>query len=166
MYLSPSPSPSPCLRATNNKQVKIWFQNRRSKYKKMLKSTPGGPNGQTNGGLQHPPSATTPQSPPETPDSHSPPSVGPPPSLGGGGLSTPGPIGGGGNQGLGGPLGGSSGGGSLSSAVSPPVMSPPITSWDMGHSKVAAAAMANTYMPQYSWYHHGHDPNINQQLLT
>lgn len=122
----------------------------------MLKSTPGGPNGQTNGGLQHPPSATTPQTPPETPDSHSPPSVGPPPSLGG--LSTPGP--GSGNNGLGGPNG------SLSSAVSPPVMSPPITSWDMGHSKAAAAAMANSYIPQYSWYHHGHDPNINQQLLT
>lgn len=142
-------------------QVKIWFQNRRSKYKKMLKSTapsgvgsgPNGPstNGGSNSGMGHPPNATTPQTPPETPETHSPPSVGPPPSLLSGTTS-------GGN---GGSLGQPN---SHSNAVSPPAMSPPITSWDMGPAK--AAAMTNSYIPQYSWYHHGHDPSINQQLLT
>ena len=135
-------------------QVKIWFQNRRSKYKKMLKSTgpTGGSTGPpTNSGngqnLGHPPNASTPQTPPETPETHSPPSVGPPPSLLAGGTQGSSLV----------PPN------SMSSAVSPPAMSPPITSWDMGPAKAAAM---NSYIPQYSWYHHGHDPSINQQLLT
>jgi hypothetical protein len=53
---------------------------------------------------------------------------------------------------------------SIATAVSPPAMSPPITAWDMGSAK--AAAMSNSYIPQYSWYHHSHDPSMNQQLLT
>jgi len=145
-------------------QVKIWFQNRRSKYKKMLKanqqpgtqpSLPGsqtsgnntqGPNsGQAGNSLGPPTSASTPQTPPETPETNSPPSVGPPPLL---------------------PVGGSvpSNNSSIANAVSPPAMSPPITSWDMNGS--AKAAMNNSYIPQYSWYHHGHDPSLNQQLLS
>jgi len=147
-------------------QVKIWFQNRRSKYKKMLKAQqsggsgpPGGQSGNSQGGpgnssgtsgnsLGPPTAASTPQTPPETPETHSPPSVGPPPLLpvGPGGTSVPGSN------------------SSIATAVSPPAMSPPITAWDMGSAK--AAAMSNSYMPQYSWYHHQHDPSMNQQLLT
>ncbi|CAG2106247.1 unnamed protein product, partial [Medioppia subpectinata] len=147
-------------------QVKIWFQNRRSKYKKMLKAAqtggsgpPGGQSGNSQGGpgnssatsgnsLGPPTAASTPQTPPETPETNSPPSVGPPPLL---------PVGPGGAQ-----PGSNS---SIATAVSPPAMSPPITAWDMGSAK-AAAAMSNSYMPQYSWYHHQHDPSMNQQLLT
>ncbi|XP_054161764.1 homeobox protein Dlx1a-like [Oppia nitens] len=150
-------------------QVKIWFQNRRSKYKKMLKAQqtgstqppPGGQTGNSQSGqtgpgnsssatsLGPPTAASTPQTPPETPETHSPPSVGPPPALlsvGPGGTSVPGSN------------------SSIATAVSPPAMSPPITAWDMGSAK--AAAMSNNYMPQYSWYHHQHDPSMNQQLLT
>lgn len=156
-------------------QVKIWFQNRRSKYKKMLKSTQPGvggvvpPSTTTNGSagsgssLGHPPTATTPQTPPETPETNSPPSVGPPQSMlsstpGGGQQQSQQPGNGPGS------LGSTNLSSSLSSTVSPPsAMSPPITSWDMNPAKTA---MANSYIPQYSWYHHGHDPSINQQLLT
>ena len=139
-----------------SKQVKIWFQNRRSKYKKMLKANQvpgqGGGNAQAGGQSgppQTPTGASTPQSPPETPENPSPPSVGPPPPLMPVGPSTP-----------------------ASSASmptqSPPAMSPPITSWDMGMGNAKAnVAMSNSYIPQYSWYHHGHhDPSMNSQLLT
>jgi homeobox protein DLX2 len=146
-------------------QVKIWFQNRRSKYKKMLKAQqsgsgpppPGGQSGNNQSGnssnttgtsLGPPTAASTPQTPPETPETHSPPSVGPPPLL---------PVGPGGT-----PVPGSNS--SIATAVSPPAMSPPITAWDMGSAK--AQAMSNSYIPQYSWYHHQHDPAMNQQLLT
>jgi homeobox protein DLX2 len=150
-------------------QVKIWFQNRRSKYKKMLKAQQSGsaqpppPGGQQSGNSQGgqggnssgntgtslgpPTAASTPQTPPETPETHSPPSVGPPPPL----L----PVG---------PGGAPASNSSIATAVSPPAMSPPITAWDMGSAK--AAAMSNSYIPQYSWYHHSHDPSMNQQLLT
>ncbi|RWS15085.1 distal-less-like protein [Dinothrombium tinctorium] len=146
------------------RKVKIWFQNRRSKYKKMLKAQQQQPPpqaGQANNaqsGAQgasgpggntplHPPaSATTPQTPPETPENHTPPSVGPPPLLPVGSIATT-----------------PASSGSMST-ISPPAMSPPITSWDMGPAK--AAAMSNSYIPQYSWYHHGHDPSMNSQLLT
>ncbi|RWS31183.1 distal-less-like protein [Leptotrombidium deliense] len=143
-------------------QVKIWFQNRRSKYKKMLKAQQQQPAGSQANNAQsggqggsgpagstplHPPaSATTPQTPPETPENHTPPSVGPPPLLPVGSMpSTPASS-------------------ASMSTISPPAMSPPISSWDMGPAK--AAAMSNSYIPQYSWYHHGHDPSINSQLLT
>lgn len=135
----------------------------------MLKSSqpggvpPGGPstNGSnnTNNGTnlgQPPPNATTPQTPPETPETNSPPSVGPPTSM------LPTTVVGGGT----GPVSQSLGSTNVSlsnNTVSPSAMSPPITSWDMNPAK---AAMANSYMPQYPWYHHGHDPSINQQLLT
>ncbi|OTF76060.1 girdin-like protein [Euroglyphus maynei] len=110
-------------------------------------------NGSANSNLGHPPTATTPQTPPETPETNSPSSVGPPQSM----LSTPG---GNGQSQQPGSLGSTNLSSSLSSTVSPPsAMSPPITSWDMNPAKTA---MANSYIPQYSWYHHGHD----QQLLT
>jgi len=153
-------------------QVKIWFQNRRSKYKKMLKAQQPGSNnaqsgqsGQSGAGgstpIQTPTSASTPQTPPETPESQTPPNVPPvvPPSnvpssipnlMSGTSISSSGiptmtlPT--------------------MTSTVSPQTMSPPISSWDMGSAK--AAAMSNSYIPQYSWYHHGHDPNFNPQLLT
>lgn len=153
-------------------QVKIWFQNRRSKYKKMLKAQQPGSNnaqsgqsGQSGAGgstpIQTPTSASTPQTPPETPESQTPPNVPPPvvppnvsssipnlmsgtsiPSSGIPTMTLP----------------------TMTSTVSPQTMSPPISSWDMGSAK--AAAMSNSYIPQYSWYHHGHDPNFNPQLLT
>ena len=119
---------------------------------------PGGQSGNTQSGnsstntgtsLGPPTAASTPQTPPETPETHSPPSVGPPPpllSVGPGGTPVPGSN------------------SSIGNAVSPPAMSPPITAWDMGSAK--AQAMSNSYIPQYSWYHHQHDPAMNQQLLT
>ncbi|UYV84848.1 DLX1 [Cordylochernes scorpioides] len=119
-------------------QVKIWFQNRRSKYKKMLKAQQQQPPSQQgpNAGTPNPPplqAPSTPQTPPESHESHSPPGsllVPPPPTSSGGPLA------------------------------SPPTISPPIsTAWD---AKVAAM---NTYMPQYSWYHQN-DPSMSQQILT
>nr|CCD31554.1 distal-less [Pholcus phalangioides] len=135
-------------------QVKIWFQNRRSKYKKMIKAQQQQQNSQQpppqqqqpNAGgtpaLQQPPNpASTPQTPPETShDVHTPPSVpmlGPPFSA----------------QGL------------PNAAVSPPAMSPPISSWDTASSKPAVMNFTNSYMPQYSW-HPQTDPTMNQQILT
>ena len=93
-----------------------------------------------NTSLQQPVSAATPQTPPEMQENHTPPSVGPPPllSLGPGSLST--------------------------SRASPSPGSPPISSWNMGPAK--AEPMNNSYIPQYAWYHHGHDPSMNSQLLT
>jgi len=138
-------------------QVKIWFQNRRSKYKKMLKANqgPGGAQSGQNG----PPTPQTPQTPPETPENED-------------GSPQAGPQSVGQQQGQQGQQQNGHGLGNLmnnvgpstpaSSAsmptVSPPAMSPPMTSWDMGSAK--AAAMSNSYIPQYSWYHHAHDPSI------
>ncbi|XP_054722225.1 homeobox protein DLX-6-like isoform X2 [Uloborus diversus] len=121
-------------------QVKIWFQNRRSKYKKMLKAQNAVQQQQnsqqptTPGAVQPPP---TPQTPPEA---HDPPSVGLLPPAG-------------------------SAQGMPSQAVSPPAMSPPISSWDMASSKAATMNVTNSYTPQYSWYHQS-DPSMNQQILT
>ncbi|KAG8201491.1 hypothetical protein JTE90_024358 [Oedothorax gibbosus] len=123
-------------------QVKIWFQNRRSKYKKMLKASNQQQSAQTPGstpGLAPPNPASTPHTPPESHDAHSPPSV---PLL---------------------PPQAAAQGGMPQAAVSPPAMSPPISSWDMASSK--AMNVTNTYMPQYSWYHQT-DPSMNQQILT
>ncbi|XP_015921314.1 homeobox protein DLX-6-like isoform X2 [Parasteatoda tepidariorum] len=130
-------------------QVKIWFQNRRSKYKKMLKAQQNQqnsqqPNQQTPGStpnMQQPPNpASTPHTPPESHDAHSPPSVG---------ILPPNPS----AQGM------------PNATVSPPAMSPPISSWDMASSKAATMNVTNTYMPQYSWYHNT-DPSMSQQILT
>lgn len=158
-------------------QVKIWFQNRRSKFKKMLKANnqggPGGGNGSgsnaggpgsssgpggSSPGLHTPTSASTAQTPPETPESQTPPNVG-----------AVLPPGSGQSSGSMNPLPASS---SSMSTVSPPAMSPPAISnshpsvWDMGSAKAAAAMSSSPYLQQYTWYHHGHDPNMNPQLLT
>ncbi|XP_076336685.1 homeobox protein DLL-1-like [Tachypleus tridentatus] len=130
-------------------QVKIWFQNRRSKYKKMLKAQQqatgqGHQQQQTSHNqAQHPLNpATTPQTPSEPPETHSPGSAGQP------GLLPP-----------------NSNSPSVSSlaAVSPPAMSPPISSWDMNPGK-PPMSLPNGYMPQY-WYHQP-EPSMNHQILT
>lgn len=174
-------------------QVKIWFQNRRSKYKKMAKacasgsggnnSNQGGQSGSSGpGGAstplkfedQTPTSTSTPQTPPETPEG-----VDSPPSHHGnnGGNNNNNPLvspssmmsesNGGNNGGQGMPLSGSH-----SSAVSPPSsMSPQGLSWDhphmMPHPSKVPNHMTNSYIPQYAWHHHAYDPNMNpHQLLT
>lgn len=138
------------------------------------------------------PTSTSPQTPPDSPDgdSQTPTHVGGNPSL----VSpsslmseSNGPIGGGGGsnhnnnnpnnnphhnnnqqqQQHNNPLHSSS----SSTGVSPPsVMSPQGLSWEhhMAPSKVPNMGnLGNSYIPQYSWYHHGHDPNMNpHQLLT
>nr|UPO70978.1 distal-less [Phrynus marginemaculatus] len=136
-------------------QVKIWFQNRRSKYKKMLKAQqqqqpPQQPQQQqptqtpaTNPSLQPPNPASTPHTPPDSHETHTPPTAPQPGLL---------------------PPASSAPVSSMPAAVSPPAMSPPISSWDMTPAK-AAMNVTNSYMPQYSWYHQA-DPTMSQQILT
>ncbi|XP_074593223.1 homeotic protein distal-less-like [Brevipalpus obovatus] len=146
-------------------QVKIWFQNKRSKYKKLQKSGQGVPglvqgpgnNGQLigqsgpgqggNTSLQQPSSAKTPQSPPEMQENHTPPSVG---------LSQM-------------TIDQSNNNNLPNSRSSPSPASPPISHaahWNMVQTK--QEPICNNYMTQYtSWYqHHPHDPTMNPQLLT
>ncbi|XP_050426356.1 homeotic protein distal-less-like [Adelges cooleyi] len=171
-------------------QVKIWFQNRRSKYKKMMKaaqqqvSTPSN-NSSNNSGPGHmlggPGGANT----PSIPNS-------PPPSgglLGGNGSSSgsqPSPTGGyiGGHVGSG--LGQHVGASPTPSSTPvscdmspvPPVHhssgvsgSPPVVAWDMKPPNLALATNPHHhshhptagYMPQYSWYQ---TDGPNQGLLS
>ncbi|XP_076354807.1 homeobox protein DLL-1-like [Tachypleus tridentatus] len=134
-------------------QVKIWFQNKRSKCKKMLKAQQQAPGQQPGQGhqpqhpnhtpvLPPPNPAITPQTPTEPPDTHSPGSAGQPGLL---------------------PPNSSSPAVSSLAAVSPPAMSPPISSWDINPGK-PAMNLTNNYMPQY-WYHQA-EPSVNHQILT
>lgn len=156
-------------------QVKIWFQNRRSKYKKMLKAQQqGGGSGGGGGTPTTPGSVGTPQTPsqgPHTPNpapgTPGPPSLGPPNSAG-----TP--------QSPSEPSPGPQSPPNHhpqqqhqhhahhhphhlppGASLTPPAMSPPLNSWDMSAAKVAMSG----YMPQYTWYHQT-DPSMNQQILT
>ncbi|CAB3361294.1 Hypothetical predicted protein [Cloeon dipterum] len=157
-------------------QVKIWFQNRRSKYKKMMKAA-------QQGGGGAPPLSMSP-GPGGHHGGHDSISPGAPNSVG----SYGGQIGGHGS-----PPSPSSTAGSDMSPQPPPLMmssSPPINSvispagpnsWDMNkhhhHHHItpassaaaqaaAAAAAAVAYMPQYSWYQTPDANSMNQGLLT
>ena len=162
-----------------NEQVKIWFQNRRSKYKKMMKAAQqgGGGVGGGVGGMGHPNSASTPQMSPS--DSEGSPDPDDGSSQHGGYM----PL----NSGMHPPGGGVLSGTPVSDMSPPPPTlsgSPPLTNspWDikpiqMGGSHpeqlqmgaaAAAAAAAAAYLPahQYSWYQTAAAASMNQGLLT
>ncbi|XP_003741686.1 homeobox protein DLX-1-like [Galendromus occidentalis] len=138
-------------------QVKIWFQNRRSKCKKMLKASQNNPQAAAAAlGLSQP---VTPNGGPTTPGTpNMPNSADTPPSDASPSPQTP-PT----------PyhpsaLGGALGHHSLGNAPTNS-LTPPPNSWDMPSK--APAMMPHSYMSQYSGWYHGHaggDPN--QQVLT
>ncbi|XP_021938352.1 homeotic protein distal-less-like, partial [Zootermopsis nevadensis] len=168
-------------------QVKIWFQNRRSKYKKMMKAAQQGvsqPNNNNNGGPQQHgllPSNANNNNAPHTPgtipgaNSPQPPGGG---IIGGGGSSS------GSQHSPGGylPHVGHQNQPQTPTPSSTPVSdmspqaphgmsgSPPVVSWDMkptapAHHPAAHHPHHHThpgYMTQYSWY----QPDANQGLLT
>ncbi len=166
-------------------QVKIWFQNRRSKYKKIMKGNAPGGQTQLDGpssGMSSP-DGTSPNQPP-TPTPPAGP-VGPPTSQQSGGVSQSGPMGAQQNgqpnhsstpqphNGPGGPPGGHTGG-----MMPPPPhsVSPPSAWGDMsptssGHhpSSGAPTPSHNSYMPGYppmGWYSQNPIPPQPQHLLT
>ena len=137
--------------------MKIWFQNRRSKCKKMLKASQNNPQAAVaalalsqpvtpNGGPATPGTPNMPNSA-DTPPSDASPSPQTPP--------TPYHP-----SALGGALGHHSLGNAPTNSLTPPP-----NSWDMPSK--TPAMMPHGYMSQYSGWYHGHaggDPN--QQVLT
>ncbi|XP_054280082.1 homeotic protein distal-less-like isoform X2 [Macrosteles quadrilineatus] len=158
-------------------QVKIWFQNRRSKYKKMMKaaqqqvSTPGG--NSNNGGSGGPGHGMLGSGQPHTPGALPGPNSPQPPAgiLGGNGSSSgsqPSPSGGymphPGNHGTPTPSS------TPVSDMSPHGVSgsPPLVAWDMKPNIAPPPTHHHPhhhpgYMPQYSWYQAA---DANQGLLT
>ena len=162
-------------------QVKIWFQNRRSKYKKIMKGNAPGGQTQLDGpssGMSSP-EGTSPNQPPTPTPPGGP--VGPPTSQQSGGVSQSGPMApqqnGQPNHSStpqpGGPPGGHTGG-----MMPPPPhsVSPPSAWGDMsptssGHhpSSGAPTPSHNSYMPGYppmGWYSQNPIPPQPQHLLT
>jgi homeobox protein DLX2 len=145
-------------------QVKIWFQNRRSKYKKMMKAAQqqvGGGGGGSNGSLSH----ATPTTPSQMSPSDSEGSPSPDGSQHGGylphmGMTSSGP----------GPAAGTP----VSDMSPPPPTlsgSPPLASsaWDIKPLPMGGDPSLQmgpgAYLPQYSWYQTA-AASMNQGLLT
>lgn len=155
-------------------QVKIWFQNRRSKCKKMLKASANNPQAAAAAlGLSQPVTPNGGPTTPGTPTSGMPPSGTPPSDASPSPHTPPTPFHPGGS--LGGSLGSALGGlanhhglGAGGGHTPAHSLTPPPNSWDMPNPMAnKAPAMMPGYMSQYTGWYHGHptgDPN--QQVLT